>query len=117
MGRVARSATRPKPPHALELVLLLDPLCGQVSFVEELELPLEVPLLDDALVFALGEAEPVAANACVTPRPPTSRPDATTVATAPLRSCLIMSITSSPRLRQADSRELRISGERGEKVR
>jgi len=57
-----------------------------VSFVEELELPLEVPLLDDALVFALGEAEPVAANACVTPRPPTSRPDATTVATAPLRS-------------------------------
>ena len=113
MGRVARSATRPTPPHALELVLLLDPLCGQVSFVEELELP----LLDDALVFALGEAEPVAANACVTPRPPTSRPVATTVATAPLRSCLIMSITSFPRLRQADSRELRISGEWGEKVR
>ena len=98
-------------------MLLLDPLRGQVSFVEELELPLEVPLLDDALVFALGEAEPVAANACVTPRPPTSRPVATTVATAPLRSCLIMSITSFPRLRQADSGDLRISGERGEKVR
>jgi len=30
---------------------------------------------------------------------------------------LIMSITSFPRLRQADSRELRIGGERDEKVR
>jgi len=98
-------------------VLLLDPLCGQLSFVEELELPLELPLLDDALAFALGEAEPVAANACVTPRPPTISPDATTMATAPLRSCLIIPITSFPRLRQADSRDLWISGEAGEKVR
>ena len=97
-------------------MLPLDPLCGQLSFVEELELPLEVPPLDDALVFALGEAEPVAANACVTPRPPTIRTDATTVATAPLWSCLIIPITSFPRLRQADIRELRISGEPEEKV-
>jgi len=108
----------PHPPQALlELVLPLDPLCGQVSFVEELELPLDVPPPDDALVFALGDADPVAANACVTPRPPTIRPDANTVATVPLRNCFIIPITSFLRLRQADSRELGICGEAVGKVR
>jgi hypothetical protein len=91
-------------------------MLGQLSLEVELELPLEP--LDDALVFALGEAEPVAASACVTPRPPTSSPDANTVATTPRRTFRIIPITSfSLVCHPADSRKLGISGEPGERVR
>src|SRR5438132_13642895 len=64
-GRAKRDP--PHPPHALELVLLLDPLCGQGSFVEELEAPLEVPPLADAPGFPLGAPQPVAARGVVSP--------------------------------------------------
>jgi hypothetical protein len=74
-----------------ELLLELAPFdvsCGQLS-LDELLLLFELPLPIEVLELADGDA--VCANACVTPTPPTKRPVASAIATAPRRTLLVIS--------------------------
>jgi hypothetical protein len=63
----------------------LDASCGQS--LDELLLPFELPLPLEVLELADGD---VCANACVTPTPPTRRPVASAIATAPRRTLLVI---------------------------
>jgi hypothetical protein len=61
--------------------------CGQLS-LDEFPLLLELPLPLDWLELADGDD--VCANAWVTPTPPTRRPVASAIATAPRRTLLVI---------------------------
>jgi hypothetical protein len=65
----------------------LDASCGQLSLDESL-LPFELPLPLE--VLELADGDDVCANACVTPTPPTRRPVASAIATAPRRTLLVI---------------------------
>jgi hypothetical protein len=98
-------------------LLELDPLdasCGQLS-LDALLLPFELPLPLEVLELADGDA--VCASACVTPTPPTRRPVASAIATAPRRTLLVIPHHLLPSRRPAHRRNLRIGRERSERAR
>jgi hypothetical protein len=92
----------------------LDASCGQLS-LDELLLPFELPLPLD--VLELADGDDVCANACVTPTPPTRRPVASAIATAPRRTLLVIPDHLLPSSGPGHRRNLRMSRERDESLR